>query len=125
MSPILSALSEGKLDIELARRIRRLNAEIMRTSVADYLPEFHRLGHRQAFAERRGYRTIRWSYRKLAETACRFARELDARGVRKGDRVMLWGANSAAWVAAFLGCADRGAVAVPIDDAAAAVFCSG
>jgi long-chain acyl-CoA synthetase len=91
---------------------------MMRTSVADYLPEFHRLGHRQAFAERRGYRTIRWSYRKLAETAYRFARELDARGVRKGDRVMLWGANSAAWAAAFLGCADRGAVAVPIDDAA-------
>ena len=114
----MNAHSEGKLDIELARRPRRLNAEMMRTSVADYLPEFHRLGHRQAFAERRGYRTIRWSYRKLAETAYRFARELDARGVRKGDRVMLWGANSAAWAAAFLGCADRGAVAVPIDDAA-------
>ena len=90
----------------------------MRTSIADYLPEFHRLGREQAFAEHRGYRTIRWSYRRLAETAYRFARELESRGIRKGDRVMLWGANSAAWVAAFLACAERGAVAVPVDDSA-------
>ena len=39
-----------------------------------------------------------------------FSAELAARGIRKGDRVGLWGPNSAAWVAAFLGCAYRGVV---------------
>lgn len=32
-----------------------------------------------------------------------------------GDRVLLWGENSGEWVAAFLGCLFRGAVAVPMD----------
>src|SRR5262249_16506483 len=35
---------------------------------------------------------------------------------------MLWGPNSAAWVAAFLACAHRGVIAVPMDDAAFADF---
>ncbi|MBV9341772.1 MAG: AMP-binding protein [Acidobacteria bacterium] len=94
----------------------------MRTSVADYLPEFHRLGGRPFLGEYRGYRTVRWSYSRLADTAYRFARELDARRIGKGDRVMLWGANSAAWAATFLGCAHRGAVAVPVDDGARPEF---
>src|SRR5271156_6504820 len=64
---------------------------------------------------RRGYRTIRWSYGELLRAAARFARELEARGIGKGDRVLLWGENSGEWVAAFLGCLLRGAVAVPMD----------
>src|SRR5262249_60884318 len=52
----------------------------------------------------------------------RFARELEARQIRKGDRIMLWGPNSAAWVAAFLGSANRGVIAVPMDHAAAPEF---
>ncbi len=44
-----------------------------------------------------------------------FARELETRGIAKGDRVLLWGENSGEWVAAFLGCLFRGAVAVPMD----------
>ena len=44
-----------------------------------------------------------------------FAHELGARGIAKGDRVLLWGENSGEWVAAFLGCMFAGAVAVPMD----------
>ena len=84
-----------------------------RTSVADYQLDFERLGSEQAYAERRGYRVARHTYSNVADAAFRFARELNARQIRKGDRVMLWGPNSAAWVAAFLGCANRGVIAVP------------
>src|SRR5215467_10514762 len=94
----------------------------MRRSIADYLLDFERLAGEQAYAERRGYRVARESYAKIAANAYRFARELDVREIRKGDRVMLWGPNSAVWIAAFLGCANRGVVAVPMDHAASADF---
>jgi long-chain acyl-CoA synthetase len=97
---------------------------VARGSVADYLLDFERLGAAQAYAERRGYRVARESYTKIAASAYRFARELAAREIRKGDRIMLWGPNSAAWIAAFLGCANRGVVAVPMDHAASADFAS-
>ena len=93
-----------------------------RANIADYLKDFERLGTQPAFAERSGYRTVRWTYRDVAETAYRFGRELNARRIRKGDRVMLWGTNSAAWVAAFFACAQRGVIAVPMDDAASPDF---
>jgi len=91
---------------------------VLRESIADYLKNFERLGPQPAFAEHSGYRTVRWTYREVADTIYRFARELNARRIGKGDRVMLWGPNSAAWVAAFFACAHRGVIAVPMDDAA-------
>jgi long-chain acyl-CoA synthetase len=51
----------------------------------------------------------------VAEAAYGFARELEARGVGKGERVLLWATNGPEWVAAFFGCALRGAVVVPLD----------
>lgn len=95
---------------------------MQRTSVAQYLKDFERLDHAPAFAERVGYRTVRWTYREVAELAFRFTRELNSRQIRKGDCVMLWGPNSAAWVAAFFGCANRGVISVPMDDAASPDF---
>jgi long-chain acyl-CoA synthetase len=94
----------------------------VRTSVADYLADFQRLGNEQAYAERVGYRLVRWTYGEVAGLAFRFSRELTARQIRKGDRVVIWGPNSAAWVAAFLCCANRGVIAVPMDDAASSDF---
>ncbi|MBO0861071.1 MAG: AMP-binding protein [Chloracidobacterium sp.] len=69
-----------------------------------------------AVAGHRGLRMARWSYERLARTACQFARELESRGVVKGDRVIFWGENSPEWVAAFFGCLLLGAVVVPIDE---------
>ncbi len=89
-----------------------------RRSTAEFVPQFLERGDSCAYVQRRGYRTVRWSYRRVAETAFQFARELEARNIAKGDRVMLWGPNSAEWVTAFFGCALRGVVIVPMDDAA-------
>src|SRR5216684_3259961 len=93
----------------------------MRT-LAQFAQLYLDLGAETAFVYRRGPETLRRSYGQVAELAFRFARELEARGIGKGDRVMLWGDNSAEWVAAFLGCMLRGAVAVPMDKIAAPDF---
>src|SRR5712692_1598567 len=93
-----------------------------RRSVVEYLENFLRRGGECAYVQYRGYRTVRWSYRQVAETAFQFARELQKRSIGKGDRVLLWGPNSAEWVVAFFGCALRGVIVVPIDDAGTADF---
>src|SRR5436190_11651613 len=93
-----------------------------RRSVADYLEHFLRHESDCAYVQRRGYRSERWSYRKVAEASFQIARELEARGIAKGERVLIWGPNCAEWVAAFFGCALRGVIVVPMDDAAAQEF---
>ncbi|MGA7383091.1 MAG: AMP-binding protein [Terriglobales bacterium] len=91
-------------------------------SLADYLPHFLSRAQETAYVQPHGYRTQRWSYQQVALTAIRFARDLEARGIGKGDRVLLWGPNSAEWVAVFWGCVLRGAVVVPLDDIATPDF---
>src|ERR1700687_4536133 len=91
-------------------------------SVVEHLECFLRRGRECAYVQHRGYCTERWSYGQVAETAFRFARELEKRGIGKGERVLLWGPNSAEWVAVFFGCALRGVIVVPIDEAGAADF---
>ncbi|MFQ5694513.1 MAG: AMP-binding protein, partial [Terriglobia bacterium] len=93
-----------------------------RRSVVEYLELFRRYGSATACVDRRGYRTVRWSYRRLADTAAQFARELEARSIGRGQHVLLWGGNGAEWLAAFWGCALRGAVVVPMDAGAAPRF---
>jgi long-chain acyl-CoA synthetase len=93
-----------------------------RRSLVEFLLELERHAGDVAFTQREGYRSVRWSYRELAGAARQFARELEARGVGAGDRVVLWGKNSAEWVAAFWGCVLRGAVVVPMDEVASADF---
>jgi long-chain acyl-CoA synthetase len=94
----------------------------MPSSLPDYPDIFFRLGSETAFVQQIGYRTVRFSYREVAETAFQFAHELQYRRIAKGDRVMLWGPNSAEWVAAFWGCVLSGVVVVPMDDAASPDF---
>src|SRR5882672_10367855 len=93
-----------------------------RRSLLDYFEDFARLGNDCAYVCPRGYRRERWSYRQVADTARRFARELLARDIGKGDAVLLWSENCAEWVAAFWGCALCGVIAVPIDDGASPDF---
>ncbi len=93
-----------------------------RTTILDYLDNFRRHARETAYVHRRGYRTQRWSYGDVLSTSYRFARELEARGIRKDDKVILWGENCAEWIAAFFGCLLRGAIVVPVDKIAAADF---
>ena len=94
----------------------------MRASLLDYLDDFAAWGGECAYVYPRGYRHERWSYRQVAETAYRIARELQDRKIAGGDAVLLWSANSAEWVAAFFGCALCGVMAVPIDEGSSPDF---
>src|SRR3984893_11912567 len=89
-----------------------------RNNLISVFSEFERYAGDVAVVERWGYRRKSWGYGKLAGVALSCAQELKARGVRTGDRVLVWGPNSAEWMAAFWGCLLRGAVAVPIEDGA-------
>ena len=94
----------------------------MRASLLDSLGDFERCASDCAYVFPRGYRHERWSYQRVAGSAYQFARELEARNIAKGDAVLLWSPNCAEWVAAFLGCALCGVIAVPVDDAASPDF---
>jgi long-chain acyl-CoA synthetase len=81
-------------------------------------------GREVAVRQRRGYRMESWTYGRIGEEANRVARELQARGLGKGDVALLWGENSAEWIIAFLGCLLRGVVIVPMDHGATSEFAS-
>src|SRR5450755_4678555 len=93
-----------------------------RSSILEYLDNFRLHAGEAADVFRRGYRVQRWTYGEGLQNACRFARELDTRGIGKGDKVLVWGENCAEWVVAFFGCLLRGAIVVPIDRIAAPGF---
>lgn len=102
-----------------APSVRSRNTSAMpHQSLVEYIGEAARRGTGIAFAHQSGYRTVRWSYRDVAGVAAQFARELQARGIAPGDRVLLWGRNSPEWVTAFFGCILVGAIAVPMDQGA-------
>ncbi|HTZ33996.1 MAG TPA: AMP-binding protein [Methylomirabilota bacterium] len=79
-------------------------------------------GHEIAVRQRRGYRMETWTYGRIGQEANRVARELEDRGICKGDAALFWGDNSAEWIAAFLGCLLVGVVIVPIDHASTSEF---
>ena len=102
----------------------KMNKTILKNPVKDYrerstlltfLDDCIAHGDKTAIAHWRGLRTSRWSYAHLASIAFQFARELEARQIGHGDRVLFWGENSPEWIAAFYGCLLRGAVVVPLD----------
>src|SRR6202790_2760154 len=93
-----------------------------RANLISLFAEFARYSREVAVVQRCGYRREAWTYRRFAGVAFACERELKERGVRTGDRVLLWGPNSAEWMPAFWGCLLRGAVAVPMDGGATVEF---
>jgi long-chain acyl-CoA synthetase len=93
-----------------------------RASILEYLNNFQRHSRETAYVFRRGYRVQRWTYGEVLGKAYRFSRLLEARGIGKSDKVLIWGENCAEWVVAFFGCLLRGAVVVPLDKIAAPDF---
>ena len=94
----------------------------MRAHLATLLDNFRRYDRDIAVVRYEGNRRRVTTYGEMAHLAGRFAALLERRGVGPGDRVLLWGENSAEWIAAFFGCVARGALAVPLDAAGSAAF---
>ncbi len=93
-----------------------------RTHLASLVEDFRRHGSQTAIVEHRGNRRYATSYADLANLAGRFSAELSRRHVLPGERVVIWGGNSAEWIAAFFGCLLRGVLAVPLDSSGTSEF---
>ena len=93
-----------------------------RANLASLVEDFRAYGSQIAAVSRTGLRRSCLTYAELAQLSGRFAAMLEARGIRKGDRVAIWGENGGAWLAAFWGCVLRGVIVVPVDAAGSAAF---
>ncbi len=94
----------------------------MRPHLATLVEDFRRHGAQTAVVVYRGNRRYATSYAELAQLTGRFSAELARRNIGPGERVVIWGENSAEWIAAFFGCLLRGVIAVPLDLAGSATF---
>lgn len=106
---------ELDLHLELRALTHNKMPESGLSTLVEFVREYGPRGSEIAVRQRRGYRMESWSYARIAAEANRVARELEARGLNKGDAVLLWAENSAEWIIAFFGCLLRGAVVVPLD----------
>src|SRR5579862_1895993 len=62
-----------------------------------------------------GFRTRHYRYEEVSAQAYAFAARLRAAGVRKDDKIILYGENRPEWIIALWGCLLEGVIAVPID----------
>ncbi len=93
-----------------------------RKNLLSLFEDFRRFSGDVAVVHRRGYRREKLTYAELYANVLFWNYALAGRGVFPGDRVLLWGPNSAEWVACFWGILLRGAVVVPMDSAASPEF---
>jgi long-chain acyl-CoA synthetase len=93
-----------------------------RKNLLSLFADFWRFSGDVAVVQRRGYRREKLTYTELYAQIQFRSHALAGRGISPGDRVLLWGPNSAEWVACFWGILLRGAIAVPMDSAAAPDF---
>lgn len=84
-------------------------------TLVSYITSFPKHGTRAAFFYKTGYRTFRVSYRRLSSRIVQLANHFDEQGLKKGDRVVLRGANSPEWAICFFACLLKGLIAVPLD----------
>ena len=84
-------------------------------TLLELVPAMEGLGEREALRHVTDFRTRVWSYRDLLRRIGGVARELDERGLTRGDRILLWGENRPEWVAVFWAAVARGVVVVPLD----------
>jgi long-chain acyl-CoA synthetase len=68
------------------------------------------------------FRTFSFSYRDVHERCLRVANYLSQKGIKKGDRIIVWSYNGQEFASILLGCALSGVVAVPIDFSSRADF---
>jgi len=89
----------------------------------DILEESARkFGNKDALMIRPGFRTRAWSYRDLNDVVPRVARYFSDSGMKKGDRVLIWGVNRPEYGIAFLAALRLGAILVPLEANYAAEF---
>jgi long-chain acyl-CoA synthetase len=94
----------------------------MRDHLATIIDDFRRFDRDIAVVRYQGNRRRVTTYGELARLAGRFAALLALRGIVEGDRVLIWGENSAEWLATLHGCVLRGVLVAPLDAFGTAEF---
>jgi len=84
-------------------------------TLVEVLAEIRRLGDREALRFYNGFRTWILTYAELYRQIASFAAYLDGAGLRKGDRVIVWGENRPEWIGVFWASVARGVEVVPVD----------
>jgi len=103
-------------------RGQETKALMPRKNLLSLFADFARFGSDVAVVQTSGYRREKLTYQELHAKARSWGQALAGRGAVPGDRVLLWGANSAEWVTCFWGILLRGGVVVPMDVAATPEF---
>ncbi len=74
-----------------------------RRNLLTLFDDFARFARDIAVVQTRGYRREKLTYAELSDCARLWSYELAGRGIGPGDRLLLWGPNSAELVACFWG----------------------
>lgn len=93
-----------------------------RKTLISYIDDLSKYRRRIGYIYRTQYRKFLWRYGEIQEYAKKMASFLQRNGIKKGDRVIIWGENRPEWIISFLGCLLTGAVAVPVDDSSPEEF---
>src|SRR2546426_9930421 len=93
-----------------------------RKNLLSLFADFARFADDAAVVRTRGYRREKLTYRELHGHVLFWSYALAGRGISPGDRILLWGPNSADWITSFWGILLRGAIVVPMDSAASPDF---
>ena len=93
-----------------------------RKNLISLFEDFKKYGGDVAVVQRRGYRREKLTYTELYARVLFWGHALRGHEIRPGDRVLLWGSNSAEWAVCFWAILSQGAVAVPMDFGASPEF---
>jgi long-chain acyl-CoA synthetase len=118
--PAVGAFRRGRLPGVQSNRTDE--KKMPRENLQSLFAEFSRYASDTAITQSQGYRRESWTYAKLQRQSINFAIRLKEKQITTGDPVLLWGPNSAEWLAAFWAILLRGAVAVPMDEMATPEF---
>lgn len=58
----------------------------------------------------------KWTYKELLNLVIKRATEIKAKGIKKGDRIAIYGPNSPEWIVTYLAIQWVGAIGVPLDN---------
>ncbi len=62
-----------------------------------------------------GFRTFTYSYKELYDNILKTQTLFESQGLKKGDKILLWGFNGPSWITVFLAAARSGITIVPVD----------
>ncbi len=87
----------------------------MKTLVDYFNSVFNKYKEKECLVFKKEYRTERFTYERIYLRAKQFSSFLEKKGLKKGDRVLIYAYNCPEWVIAYFGCIISGIIVVPVD----------